>query len=193
MGQFNYDEPIGSVIFWHAQWKRFFQHVVVAGLESLYNITAFVGRADKGLSSPMENMNTVMQHYFNLKQKQMEMDGDVDSVESVKGVLYIHDDALVNSTELRPWLGSSTTIIASADTSNPRVGWNNNTKSMREVAKHSYSILFGFLARYRSFMQLFRSCNVKLVPLLRCSAVRIDLYCSGAFSNTTAIKSSGQT
>jgi hypothetical protein len=150
MGQFNYDESIDSVVFWHAQWKQYFQHVVVAGpfskdivnkLQSIYNITVFAGRADRGFSSPMENMNTVMQHYFNLKQQQMEMDGDFVSVESVEGVLYIHDDALVNITELRPWLGSSTTIIASADTSNPRVGWNNNITRMREVAKHSYSIM----------------------------------------------------
>jgi hypothetical protein len=148
MGQFNFEESIESVVFWHAHWRKHFQHVVVAGpfsndtvdkLESVYNIKAFAGRADKGFSSPMENMNTVMQHYFNLKQQQM--DGDVVCVNSVEGVLYFHDDALVNITELRPWLGSSTTIIASADTSNPRVGWNNNSNRMKEVAEHSYSIM----------------------------------------------------
>jgi hypothetical protein len=47
------------------------------------------------------------------------------------------------------------------------------------------STLFGFIVRNKSFMQLFRSDKVRFIPLCRCSAVRIDLYLSGAFSSTT--------
>jgi hypothetical protein len=151
MGQFNYDETIESVVFWHTHWKQYFQHVVVTGplsehtvhqLQNIYGILTFPGRADKGYSSPIKNMATVLQYYFQQQQRMGGSDDDDDDdVVSVQGVLYIHDDTLVNITELQPWLGSSTTIIASADTSNPRIGWENNSTRLKHVAETSYSIL----------------------------------------------------
>jgi hypothetical protein len=111
-------------------------------LQSIYNISAFSGRADKGYSSPIENMATVLQHYFNEQQQQpKKKNGGVGIDTPIQGVLYIHDDTLVNITQLQPWLGSSTTIIASADTSNPREGWSDNPTRMQQVAETSYSIL----------------------------------------------------
>lgn len=97
MGQFNYaDSPsiLENVIFWVQKMKEHFTTVLVAGpftdeqVTSLssHSIEAMQGKDDKGLVSPLENHANALLHYGN-NQK-------------IDGVLYMHDDAMLNITEI---------------------------------------------------------------------------------------------
>lgn len=107
MGQFNYASKVPDVIFWAQKWRRRFQHVVVWGpfdkdaLQQLrdHGVAANRGREDKGFSSPYENLMKTLTQFRN------------DS--RVNGVLYAHDDALlnVNHDDLRPYLESGQDVL----------------------------------------------------------------------------------
>jgi hypothetical protein len=95
MGQFNYgDVPIRSIIFWVQTWKDHFPNIVVRGpfsnetlndLEA-HGIVAFTGRDDAGYHSPLENLMWTLE--------------DFQGAPGIDGVLYLHDDALLNMTDL---------------------------------------------------------------------------------------------
>uniref|UniRef100_A0A7S4EPV0 Uncharacterized protein n=2 Tax=Pseudo-nitzschia australis TaxID=44445 RepID=A0A7S4EPV0_9STRA len=105
MGQFNFANDIRDVLFWYQEWKTMFHRIVVRGpfsegqLTELrwHGIDAKIGKDDKGYHSPIENLMHTLQQY--------------KSVEGVKGVLSVHDDALINVTNIQPMLGSETNII----------------------------------------------------------------------------------
>ena len=95
MGQFNYaDDNIDAVIFWHQKYLETFKEVLVAGPFNdnqaaelnRHSIKVIQGRDDKGFVSPYENqMKALMQYKEN---------------EKIDGVLYVHDDGVMNMTEI---------------------------------------------------------------------------------------------
>jgi hypothetical protein len=128
MGQFNIATRTSArtVMYWVQHLKRHFHHVAVAGafspgvkneLES-YGILLVPYEweiiNDRGYFSPMDNLAWTLRYYQNQSPTEMPRrhgEGDVyeSSVEvpnlaSVKGVLYLHDDALINVTA---WMKSS--------------------------------------------------------------------------------------
>lgn len=94
MGQFNFAVHTDRVLFWHQKWRQWFNRLVVRGpFDSaqiselqLHGIQAYTARDDKGYYSPMENLAATLQ--------------DVKGIDGVKGVLYAHDDMLLNVTNL---------------------------------------------------------------------------------------------
>ena len=135
MGQFNYASDVRDVLFWHQAWKTQFNRIVVRGpfsddqiaeMRHHHGIDAHKGGDDAGFYSPMENLLRTLQQY--------------KSVKGVKGVLYAHDDALINITNIAPLLGSETNIIVTDnDVENPRSGldvW----KRWDKVRKESFYI-----------------------------------------------------
>ncbi len=99
MGQFNYDTPFDSIERWLQIWSRFFLNIVVAGPFSRENqrrlegagIKYRIGRNDEGFVSPYENLLDTMQQY---QQNQQNKSSIVD------GILYMHDDGLLNVIRL---------------------------------------------------------------------------------------------
>ena len=94
MGQFNFPASVTSVTFWTQKWRALFKRVVVRGpfsneqLRKLNNngIKAYYGRDDEGYYSPMENLAKTLQQF--------------QSDPRVEAVLYVHDDAMLNVTEV---------------------------------------------------------------------------------------------
>lgn len=94
MGQFNFASPFNSVAFWNQKWKEVFQHVTVCGpwekeqldLLNERGVVAQSSRNDRGHYSPMENLAKTLQRWKETP--------DID------GVLYLHDDAYLNMTEM---------------------------------------------------------------------------------------------
>lgn len=163
MGQFNFNTSVNDVVFWHDKWYQLcFNRIVVRGpwselqIEELRKrgIDAFRGRNDRGYSSPMENLMLTLQQYQHVPQ--------------VQGVLYAHDDALFNVSYLleHDWLGSSSTILATTDTSDPRLGLD-DIERQQYIASRSYSIQHdGILQKVDGYktinpMQLFNTLNPK--------------------------------
>ena len=107
MGQFNYadnDSIIEQVIFWTQKNLERFQHVLVAGpfnddqmsVLNAHSIDVIQGRDDKGFVSPYESHIKALLRYQ-----------DDDRVE---GVIHVHDDAIMNLTDLTEGKVSDTTI-----------------------------------------------------------------------------------
>ena len=97
MGQFNYDSGDGDpakVLHWVKRWQEVFQTVVVAGpfaratVQSLreHMVSFYVGGDDKGYYSPVSNLARVLQDY--------------SSTAGIDGVLYLHDDAILDMKKL---------------------------------------------------------------------------------------------
>jgi hypothetical protein len=94
VGQFNYNSNADSVIFWVQKWREVFGHVIVRGpfkesnLSILHShgINAVWGRDDHGYYSPMENLMLSLMEYNNTP--------------GIDGVLYLHDDALLDILEM---------------------------------------------------------------------------------------------
>ena len=94
MGQFNYGLDLDSVIFWNQKWRETFYHTVVRGPfneiqiaeMSRHGIDAHYGDKDSGFFSPVENLALTLRQY--------------KDVEGIDGVLYAHDDALINIQNL---------------------------------------------------------------------------------------------
>jgi len=109
MGQFNYATAGSSVVWWVQKWRQLVDKVVVRGpwtptqLSDMRDlgIICFYGRDDAGFVSPVENLLRTLEDF------QDDDDGT--------GVLYIHDDALVNINHLMAEhaFPSQDTIIAS--------------------------------------------------------------------------------
>lgn len=90
MGQFNFNSQPEFVIFWVQKWREWFRHVVVRGpfnqstfseLRS-HGISVYQGIDDRGRVSPMDNLKETLHEFKHDK--------------GIDGVLYIHDDALLN-------------------------------------------------------------------------------------------------
>lgn len=94
MGQFNYAQPTDEVVFWYNQWSKWFEHIVVFGpfgdkhLKDIQDlqINVYPSRNDSGYFSPTENLMRTLQQFKDIKD--------------IKGVLSIHDDLLLNVTEI---------------------------------------------------------------------------------------------
>lgn len=95
MGQFNHATlPTKDILFWHQKWRQWFNRIVVRGpfqstqiLElQQHGIEAFESRDDSGWYSPIENLAATLQ--------------SMKDIESVTGVLYVHDDMLLNVTKM---------------------------------------------------------------------------------------------
>jgi len=94
MGQFNYNSNADNVVFWVQKWRQQFGRVEVRGpfddatlgvLKSR-GITAHQGANDKGYYSPIKNLALTLEEHKNS--------------EGIDGVLYLHDDALLDMREL---------------------------------------------------------------------------------------------
>jgi len=106
MGQFNWRDipipgqtewalvPAEHIMFWHQKWRQYFDRIVVRGpidgdlLKELqrHRIDAQYGGEDYGYHSPMGNLGATLDA--------------VKDIDSVSGVLYIHDDMMLNITDL---------------------------------------------------------------------------------------------
>jgi len=92
MGQFNFasKHTVKEAVFWTQKWRRWFRNVVVAGpfdrpaieLLQQHKIEALAGADDEGWVSPMQNFARTLKNYANNS--------------NIDGVLYLHDDALLN-------------------------------------------------------------------------------------------------
>lgn len=95
MGQFNYPSSLESILFWVQKWHTVFHNVIVCGpfdnntKEELISneISVITYDGDQGFYSPYENLKRVLE----AQQKQPS---------KVDGVLYIHDDTLLNMTAI---------------------------------------------------------------------------------------------
>ena len=96
MGQFNWEMPTDNVLFWVQKWGQVFHHVEVRGpfpnkqLQELRckGVNAYYGNKDKGFYSPIENLIKSLELHSN-------------NGNEIEGVLYIHDDGLLNMTVFR--------------------------------------------------------------------------------------------
>ena len=94
LGQFNYDTNVSLVQHWARRWSQVFSNIHVQGpfspdnLEALRQcgIQAFYGEDDRGYYSPMKNFGDSLKA--------------AAQVEGIIGVMYVHDDLLVNMTNL---------------------------------------------------------------------------------------------
>lgn len=90
MGQFNYDFGPIPVQHWFGRWSEVFSHIEVRGafsnstLDALQEmgISAFFGGSDAGRSSPTRNVG------YSLRV--------AERVRGIVGVMYVHDDMMVN-------------------------------------------------------------------------------------------------
>ena len=94
MGQFNYADHVDAVIFWYQKYRETFKEVLIAGPFNdaqaaelnQHSINVIQGRNDRGFVSPYENhMRALLQYKDN---------------EMIEGVIYVHDDGVMNVTEL---------------------------------------------------------------------------------------------
>jgi hypothetical protein len=113
MGQFNYEQNTDHILFWHQKWRQWFNRIVVRApmndkqkLElERHGILAYAGRSDKGFTSPIENLASTLQQYKNDK--------------TVSGILYAHDDMLLNPTKyFNNFTFGSNNILTSYDPPN---------------------------------------------------------------------------
>ena len=100
MGQFNSaintreESIVSDVIFWTQKTREFFSNVVVAGpfndaqvkLLRSNSISVFASTATKGYHSPLSSLNKLLREYKNST--------------TIEGILYLHDDAIMNMTQL---------------------------------------------------------------------------------------------
>lgn len=114
-GQFNYDMPGALIQFWVQTWSKYFRHILVVGpfsVETQEHLTKAKIRFrsnpdknfdDKGFVSPYHNLMITLQDEYN-KNDDKDSGKNVSSSTTtnnhaenkIDGVLYIHDDALVN-------------------------------------------------------------------------------------------------
>ena len=106
MGQFNYNTiHLEYVVHWYKRWNEVFKHVHIRGpftlvqiqkLNTKYNITTvYQSDDDAGFYSPVVNLVETM------KQSQN------NPSSNIKGVLSIHDDLLLNLTDIDSILSSN--------------------------------------------------------------------------------------
>lgn len=103
MGQFNYGEiAVSNILAWVETWSAYFSKIVVAGpfpqttLQALreQGIPFQIGREDQGYVSPYINLANVLNSVTSQRTKH-------DSLQDIRGVLYIHDDLLLNVSAWR--------------------------------------------------------------------------------------------
>jgi hypothetical protein len=133
LGQFNYNNSVPDVLFWYQKWRQNFRHIVVRGpfdddavhtLRHRYGIDeVYRGRDDRGYYSPMENLMRTLEQY--------QADPDIH------GVLYVHDDAFLNVTNI-PYMGGDSLMITD-DVTNPRPV-HPTPEQLKHIMNHSFSI-----------------------------------------------------
>jgi hypothetical protein len=95
MGQFNYPSTLESILFWVQKWHTVFHNIIVCGpfdndtKEELISneISVITYDGDQGFFSPYGNLKRVLEEQQNGPSK-------------VDGVLYIHDDGMLNMTAI---------------------------------------------------------------------------------------------
>lgn len=101
MGQFNYAAPADRVVFWTQHWRQLFSNIVVQGpfdaatVQELQarGVQVYESPSDKGFYSPMTNLaRTLLQAY----NQQQEDNNSSNPTTKIDGVLYIHDDGMLN-------------------------------------------------------------------------------------------------
>ena len=121
LGQFNYDTTFDVVEKWRNIWSKYFTTIIVAGPFSsktekrlkAAGIPYHIGRDDEGYVSPYENLVDIM--------RQLQTHGQNSSSalllpsSNFDGVLYMHDDGLLNIKKLlrgRPALPTDSFVTA---------------------------------------------------------------------------------
>ena len=124
MGQFNYNPPQDNarvIRTWVEIWSQYFTNIVVTGPFSdrvasqlrQAGIAFHIGRNDAGFVSPYENLMHVL---LKEQQRQEEQLGSRRnsstpfSLSAVEAVLYVHDDILLNLTQLALHHGGESSI-----------------------------------------------------------------------------------
>jgi len=122
MGQFNhpsliavdegmqYEQTKADLLFWHQKWRQRFQNVVLRGpfptdliddLSNNHHVDIYSTNPrlfhDKGYVSPIDNLVSTLTEY--------EHDSDIN------GVLYVHDDMLLNVTNIFDGIHRKNTIL----------------------------------------------------------------------------------
>lgn len=109
LGQFNFDAPFSSIQQWLEIWSKYFAKIVIAGPFSTetqkeldaVGIVYIVGRNDEGFVSPYENLLATMQIFRESNVSKNLATGIPSSWTSdVDGILYLHDDGLLNINRL---------------------------------------------------------------------------------------------
>jgi hypothetical protein len=149
MGQFNSPEytPLHSVLFWVQQMRQYFHHVAVAGsfplevrekIES-YGILVVPDLADtlttesedtRGFFPPMDHLAWTLQYYKTQTDRHAEDGVMATGPSSVQGVLYLHDDALINVTEWIIASSSDASTIEDRLTEQPNHGFKFSTDAI---------------------------------------------------------------
>jgi hypothetical protein len=111
MGQFNYAEPVDNVVFWTQKWRTLFSNIVVRGPFDAETMKELQARGvnvyettvpnDNGLYSPMTNLGETLLHYYNSNRRQQDDEKNDDKLQRrIDGVMYIHDDAMLDIWEV---------------------------------------------------------------------------------------------
>ena len=111
MGQFNFaPQDPQHVLFWYQHWKSIFDTIIIRGpfnsseravMQSHGVEEIYEGRADSGHVSPIENLAFTLDQFRNRDPK------------SIDGVLYVHDDAFLNMSEISPGFANDDIIANS--------------------------------------------------------------------------------
>ena len=111
MGQFNYGHiPVENVIFWVQKYREYFCRVMVSGpfsnatmRELNYNgILARAGPNDSGTWAPLNNLMLTLEDEYARRLGYMREENNHSSVsKTTEGVLYVHDDALLNLSYIK--------------------------------------------------------------------------------------------
>lgn len=179
MGQFNYgDIPVSDIIFWVQKYKEYFSHVTIRGpftketVRELahHGISAYVGPNDHGFWSPLQNLMLALED-THIRNQASELEMETHMEGRMEGVLYIHDDALLNLTQFfsmaaesmhqsyRHGVFPTRHIIATqmlmphATYKDPRTAtaWQDDLRSQRSYKIYGNGSLFSTLERERSF------------------------------------------
>ena len=116
MGQFNYGRiPVRNIIYWVQKYLEYFSHVTLRGpfshemLEELssHGILASSGPNDDGFWSPLQNLMHELNEvqFRNLREESTGKHQDLNFLKArrhnkMEGVLYVHDDAILNMTQI---------------------------------------------------------------------------------------------
>ena len=110
MGQFNFAEPVDNVVFWTQKWRQVFPNIVVRGPFDANGMTELQARGvnvyettvsnENGLYSPMTNLGETLLHYYKDNHRQQDDEKNNSKQPRIDGVLYIHDDAMLDIGEV---------------------------------------------------------------------------------------------
>ena len=109
MGQFNYENiPASDIIFWVQKQQEYFSRVTVRGpfsnqtLDELssHGISAYIGPSSRGFWDPLYNLVASLEEAYEEQSKnQVSLLFPATNQRRTDGVLYAHDDAILNLTQ----------------------------------------------------------------------------------------------